>query len=110
MTKQEIFDIVAKHLLTQNCKALGLDGRCSYRGDAGTKCAVGILISDEEYYPEMEGFNVTGLKLPDRLLPHIDFLTRFQIIHDGCNVEDWEALLLNTAKKYHLSAETLRKF
>ena len=43
------------HLIKQGRKSTGAkwDG-CAYRGDQGTMCAVGCLISDEEYVPEME--------------------------------------------------------
>ncbi len=47
MTKQEIFDKVATHLLTQNEKALNSVGGCVYRTDKGLKCAVGCLIPVE---------------------------------------------------------------
>ena len=50
---QEIFDKVAKHLLTQNERAVNASGRCKYRIN-GLKCAAGILISDSDYLPEME--------------------------------------------------------
>jgi len=55
-TLQETFDKVARHLLTQQAKAEQPDGNCAYRGEHGRKCAVGCLISDEEY----EQFAVSG--------------------------------------------------
>jgi hypothetical protein len=62
MNRQEIFDKVAKHLLTQNAPATvvydGPDGdvlHCVYRSPAGLKCAVGVLIPDELYHPGIEG-------------------------------------------------------
>ena len=57
MTNQETFDRVAEHLLKQDAKSLR-HGACAYRGDAGFKCAVGCLISDDEYGPGIEGFGV----------------------------------------------------
>jgi len=60
-TPQEIFDIVATHLLKQNRRAK--DGfSCRYRGDEGTKCAVGCLIDDQHYNVDMEGCSITEVK------------------------------------------------
>ena len=62
-TAQEVFDQVAKHLLTQMKKSVAKraaesasDSKdyCMYRGFDGTKCAAGCLISDDEYKPEFE--------------------------------------------------------
>ena len=53
MKKQEVFNKVAAHLLAQGKPALkGED--CVYRSKDGLKCAIGCLIPDENYTPEME--------------------------------------------------------
>lgn len=54
MEAQEIFDTVARHLFKQGKQSVGEDGCCKYRGQDGLKCAVGALISDGDYRPEME--------------------------------------------------------
>lgn len=54
MTNQEIFDTVAKHLFAQGKPALDDYGACVYRGENGMRCAVGCLITDEEYSLDME--------------------------------------------------------
>lgn len=67
-TNQEIFDIAATHLLTQNKQstAIRLDsyGRsqtvCLYRGPNGLMCGIGPFIPDEKYTPEMEGNSCTA--------------------------------------------------
>jgi hypothetical protein len=63
MNNQEIFDKVVTHLITQ-----GVPSRiqmqdsdtavCMYRGDAGTKCAIGCLIPDDLYDPVLESRSV----------------------------------------------------
>jgi hypothetical protein len=54
-TNQELFNIMADHLLTQLALAMDEEGKnCMYRGMNGTKCAVGALISDETYRPTIE--------------------------------------------------------
>ncbi len=56
MTEQETFNKVVRHLRKQKVKSLRNGGfGCAYRGDNGTKCAVGCLIPDELYHPSMEG-------------------------------------------------------
>jgi hypothetical protein len=54
MTPQEIFDTVATHLFTQGHKAINGHGGCVYRCRDGSKCAVGVLIPDDKYFPKME--------------------------------------------------------
>lgn len=62
---QEIFDQVAKHLLTQNAPAAYFnqdgDRNCLYRTFDGGKCAVGCLIADDEYSPVIENLGMRGL-------------------------------------------------
>lgn len=53
------------HLKEQGCTSVAKDiktsnGLCRYRGDNNTKCAIGFLISDEDYDPEMEGESVAA--------------------------------------------------
>lgn len=88
MTEQEAFDIVVKHLFEQKRPSM-LKGStsCAYRGKKGRKCAIGALISDEEYSLELEAKDVTILDLEDALPPSlagldIEFLTELQDIHD----------------------------
>jgi hypothetical protein len=63
VTKQEIFNKVWLGLNGQNWKR-SVDNKtecCVYRGPGGLKCAVGHLISDENYDPKMEGSCVTNM-------------------------------------------------
>ena len=56
MDTQAVVDKVLKHLWDQGkCSYQPYIGACAYRGEDGTKCAIGILIPDEIYLPEMEG-------------------------------------------------------
>jgi hypothetical protein len=87
MTAQEVFDAVARHLLTQGKQSYSYErGECMYRGDGNLKCAVGALISDDEYDSEMEEKPVEDLHrkgmLPGRLAPHLGLLERLQHAHD----------------------------
>ena len=114
MTLQEIFDKVAVHLLTQGCKsgqpnpAMGF--QCLYRGPNGTQCAVGHLIKDEHYSPEMEEMCVAEEIVIQALIDSgvkcgpvtLNLLTDLQILHDGTPAEEWCEVLKVIAKKYKL--------
>lgn len=104
---QSIYNTVRAHLLKQNAKAVDTTGACRYRTDNGLSCAIGCLIPDELYKPEMEGFSVDELdsdvleKLG--LDKFIDALYDLQKIHDVKFVSAWETELNNFAAKYGLS-------
>lgn len=89
-TAQETFDTVVNHLRQQGKRAY--DGICMYRAPDGSKCAVGILIKDEEYFPGMELLGTVSYLLNDvmitpdlrkRLGEHLSLLIALQIIHDN---------------------------
>lgn len=114
MTPQEVFDTVTKHLLKQNSVSLSEDGSgCAYRGLDGLKCAVGCLITDEEYRSDMENQAVATVlnfasrngitSLSNRLDEHIIILNRLQIIHDRTPIHQWPDRLEGVAKDYNFS-------
>ena len=104
MTMQQTFDKVVTHLLTQGRRASSAKYGCAYRAGDNLSCAVGCLISDEAYTPELEGSNVgadivreamiaSGLDLFDLVDIHIarcdTFYGRLQEIHDHHDVDGW---------------------
>ena len=105
MTAQEVFDKIVAHLRAQAAKSVqGFS--CKYRGPNGTKCAVGCLIPDEQYRPEMEGIMVDDLIsrgwLPEYLIPHQKLLCDMQRVHDQTRIENWEADFLMVAQANEL--------
>ena len=62
--KQYIFDRVATHLMTQSRKSVDptSDKLCKYRGPDGCMCAIGCLMTDEEYKPAFEGCAATHFR------------------------------------------------
>lgn len=93
MNKQEIFEKVCRHLATQNARSVGDSGDCAYRGENGTMCAVGCLISDECYNESLEGYTVcrsdvnealyrSGVELDEDIYRTLEAL---QELHDGQN-------------------------
>lgn len=127
MNRQEIFDKVAAHLLTQKAKSLkvsrndGITGEeCRYRGMRGMKCAVGCLIPDELYNPDMEGKRVGALleHFPQlhpfffdehETLPTetISLLDELQGIHDTTHMRNWTFNLRAAARNFRLDARVI---
>ncbi len=112
-TAQEVFDQVAKHLLTQMKKSVAKraaesasDSKdyCMYRGFDGTKCAAGCLISDDEYKLEFENHNWSHLFGTKYLVPkeHGHLIMKLQNIHDCYEPEDWRVKLNNLAEESDL--------
>lgn len=113
LTNQEAFDLVYRHLLTQNERSESLiekGVRCVYRSTDGKKCAAGILIEDDQYRPDMEGVGITWFKhqwLPQLRAVNDELLSRLQDVHDRALVEDWELNLRHIASCFHLTVPTL---
>lgn len=61
MTLQDLLNTVALHVHQQGCRSVSESGECLYRGPGGTKCAVGVLIPDEDYDQIFEGVSLRGL-------------------------------------------------
>lgn len=115
MNRQETFDTVKRHLLTQNRKGSNSLGRCKYRGTGGTKCAVGALIPDQLYKKAMDGASAGGIYALVECFPEmylaldierpedIRFLCDLQNIHDGYDVELWPEELEDFARNHKLN-------
>lgn len=111
MEAQEIFDTVARHLLTQNAQSIGPMGP-AYRGKDGRKCAAGVLVLDSEYTSRMEGI-AWRESLPDRTpgasrgfkavcaardrIGHAHLVESLQSIHDDYEPDKWSRQLIDTA-------------
>lgn len=116
-TKQQMFDAVARHLLTQNQKCHDAEGvHCAYRGPNGLKCAIGALIPDDVYTSEMEGFTASALRskldadLGDRLPwpKKLDgFAGLLQKVHDEGLPEQWRDRLRSLATVHKLDTAVL---
>ena len=109
MTKQEIYNIVAKHLLTQNERAVDSDG-IKYKCSDGRMCAIGVLIPEEKYDPDIEGMSIDYII--DELMPdlfiHDDLLRDLQDIHDQSNEMFWRSDLSELAGYHGLNDDILR--
>ncbi len=117
MNRQETYNRVKSHLLTQNRRSMGEEG-CAYRGDRGTTCAIGCLIPDTAYSPEFEGDSISFIlhkparhPLTDTLVDVLGvtewqsdcaFLSRLQKVHDNEAVADWKNALERLAYEWDL--------
>jgi hypothetical protein len=89
MDKQVLFDRVITHLFAQGGPAKRDGYYCCYRTPDGKSCAVGCLIADEHYNPELENGTAhaprvqQALKLSGIEVSGIsEFLRELQLIHD----------------------------
>lgn len=109
-TAQEVFDQVARHLLTQNAKAIGPTGCYDYvyLTPEGLKCAAGCLIADNEYSVDFE-YEVWGSLVAQGVAPeaHEELITALQVVHDGWEVCEWPDRLRANALLLNLNTEVL---
>lgn len=81
---------------------------CLYRpGHNIPPCFIGVLIPDEKYHEKMEGLRGYDPVIRRAADIHDDVdvihIVGLQGIHDHCDPEEWERLLRDYAKKYHLT-------
>jgi hypothetical protein len=81
---QRLFDTVARHLITQGRPSVE-GSSCAYRSPENYSCAIGCLIPDDRYKPDLEGSDVDGLiaKGFTEFAPHRDLLGALQRVHDA---------------------------
>lgn len=89
-TEQEIFNHVARHLITQGVVSRDrVTDMCTYRDDFGNRCAAGCLIADEEYDASMETLAWHQLVSLGRVpKEHQTLIGQLQQIHDGFDDEE----------------------
>ena len=114
MTPQEIFDKVSVHLLTQGKRALSPKGRCMYRGEEGTMCAVGCLLDDITYQPNFEGKGVNELvetfEMPEFFVEEAPLLQDLQSCHDDYQPDEWPVVLTSIAGYSGLSTTSMDEY
>jgi len=112
-TPQQVFDQVARHLMTQKARSTDFNGHCKYRGLNGLKCAAGCVISDDEYDPFFEGkswdhlMSIIATRSSSRPLVHIELIGRLQLVHDGYVVSYWREMLQAVAVCFNLDSAIL---
>ena len=123
VSKQKVFDYVRERLLEQGKASVvrtimnGSSG-CAYRSPDGSKCAVGWLIPDRSYDPNMEGsvdelFTYYHMPIHEAGVAVVDkyeFLTSLQDAHDNLEKtstkkefrSELKKNLKNVAEQYNL--------
>lgn len=113
MTPQEAFDTAVLGTIRQGRGSYSF-GSCRYRGPDGARCAIGHLIPDRLYDPEMEYTSAGGAlaNWPD-LAEHFkdvpgELLDSLQGAHDGaCHADDFVSDFIRQtreiADEYHLT-------
>ena len=113
-SQQEVFDVVATHLMTQKQQCVTESWSCRYRHTNGLKCAIGALIPDELYNFNLEERNVDSIISDDgfNFYPDQDtvFLTKLQSVHDTyTKPTKWFTELDRLAQSFGLDASVLYK-
>ncbi len=109
MNNQQAFDRMCDHLMTQKAQAYQ-NGYCVFRTAQGLQCAIGCLIPDQVYHPNIEGMTVRSLKAryPDfaAIVADVDtyLLDECQYVHDRHEVPQWASELRKLAQKFELEA------
>jgi hypothetical protein len=116
---QEAFEIMSLHLLKQNKRSQNADrSGCAYRGEDGTCCGVGILIKDEFYSPELEGYSAHSIKVKNALRAsriRVEegkkrFFTEIQDIHDNHAPYKWLTKLRRVGEDWDLDITFLEGY
>ena len=98
LTKQDIFDHVARHLIEQGEKSQE-EYCCMYRGPRGLKCAVGSLIRDGDYKPYFED-KVFREDLPQKGSPQWEILAAVEnFVGRKLTIED--RVLISDLQRLH---------
>lgn len=117
MNKQQIFDTAVAALIKQGEPSYRYG--CYYRGQNGTKCAIGHLIPDEKYSEGLEGLTANRAAVRKAAgigLLQASFAAELQYAHDlpadeGLRGADWLAAFKEEAREvavnYSLSTKVL---
>jgi hypothetical protein len=90
---QEVADYAVGKILEQGCASVNSVNQCQYRGEGGTKCAIGHLIPDSDYLPLLDSSCgvrasrvIEQLYKGDKISTRAVFLDQLQKTHDRANV------------------------
>lgn len=134
-SRQEIFDIVAAHLLKQGEQSFFREydrddqedvvTGCAYRSKDGKKCALGALMADEDYRDVFEHQTLDKGLAPDRECSStycvskqiqeackiadedISFALELQGLHDHFSYAQWSTRLMDFAETWALKPDVL---
>ena len=111
MTKQEVFDYVVYHMLTQSSQCRVAGNFKYHSGDL--RSPAGFLIKSDEYSSEIEGKPLLSIDenlLPQRVIDNLNFVDKLEDIHNIFPMKSWKHGLINLCATHELSAYVLGKF
>ncbi|SAK41803.1 hypothetical protein AWB77_00384 [Caballeronia fortuita] len=115
LSPKDIYERVSEHLLTQRAVSEDDNGSCRLRSPEGRKCAIGSLVRDDLYEPELEGVGISYYRhaRDGKLLralyasnvnaydPNvIDLLIELEEVHDYADIDEWPELLAALGKRH----------
>ena len=115
LSPKDIYQRVSEHLLTQRAVSEDDNGSCRLRSPEGRKCAIGSLVRDDVYEPELEGVGISYYrhaqdgKLLQALFASnvnaydpniIDLLIELEEVHDYADIDEWPELLAALGKRH----------
>ena len=115
LSAREIYERVSAHLLKQRAVSEDDNGSCRLRSAHGRKCAIGSLVSDDVYDPDIEGIGISYYrhardgKLLQALYASnvnaydpsiVELLIELEQVHDDASV-DQSPHLLNALGRRH---------
>jgi hypothetical protein len=115
LTARDIYERVSAHLLSQRAVSEDDNGSCRLRSPNGRKCAIGSLVSDEVYHPDIEGVGISyyrhaqdggllralyasNVNAYDRSI--VELLCELEQVHDDASVDQWPRLLTALGKRH----------
>jgi hypothetical protein len=115
LTARDIYERVSAHLLTQRAVSEDDNGSCRLRSSDGRKCAIGSLIADDVYRPDIEGVGISyyrnardGSLLRALYASDVnaydseiaELLIALEEVHDDFSVDEWPRLLARLAERH----------
>jgi hypothetical protein len=115
LSARDIYQRVSTHLLTQRAVSEDENGSCRLRSAGGRKCAIGSLLNDDVYEPDIEGVGIAyyrhaqdGKLLQALYASNVDaydpaiieLLMQLEEVHDDASVEEWPRLLAAVGRRY----------
>lgn len=112
MNAQDIFDVVAEHLLRQNMRCMNPHTLLVTWKHQHLACSVGVLFPDDmdlelaRHYATVRAL-VLHFKQMERFVPYVELLVALQQVHDSNPSLWWAQKLRDVAVRFGLAATVI---